>query len=231
MPVSAIRQRKTIHPAFVDASDIRLLHLSKGGPDDPIHGNLKRANLRHLLPSHQFEALSYTWTDKNGNSTRCRTLFLGPAWDELLITASCDAALRQLRYQDREHVLWVDSICINQEDNEERSHQVRKMCEIYAAAFRVMIYLGGDDADSSIVMGIIAGAHDSHTAAIGDVKQYAVSVFQKFFEHPYFSRIWIIEEIAMVRSAIVYCGADYLGWSKFQPSALREIGPMDVFPS
>jgi hypothetical protein len=84
-------------------------------------------------------------------------------------------------------------ICINQDDNEERSHQVRKMCDIYAAAFRVIIYIGRDDADSNIAMGMIAGALDYRAAAIGTVK-YAVPTFRKFFERPYFSRIWVIQE-------------------------------------
>jgi hypothetical protein len=104
------------------------------------------------------------------------------------------------------------------------------MYEIYAAAFRVLIYIGGDDADSNIAMGMIAGAHDSRTAAIGNIK-YAVPAIQKLFERPYFSRIWIIQEIAMARAAIVYCGADSLCWSKFHPSALKKIDAMVVSPT
>ena len=57
------------------------------------------------------------------------------------ITRNLYAALRRLRYRCLDRFLWVDSICINQEDIEERGRQVRLMAEIYAYANRVVVWL------------------------------------------------------------------------------------------
>jgi hypothetical protein len=226
-PLPMAYRRVTAFPALVDARDIRLFQLSEGSLDEPIHGSLELASLTQFP---QFEALSYTWADKDGDYTRCRKLFLGPAWDVLPITANCDAALRRLRYSDGPRFLWVDSICINQDDNRERSHQVRNMREIYAAASHVMIYLGGAYDESHIAMLEISGPHDSGAAAIGNDK-YVVSAIRNLFGRPYFSRIWVIQEVAMARLATVYCGVESLGWSKFHPSTLKKIDGMEVAPS
>ena len=51
-------------------------------------------------------------------------------------------ALKRLRYVDRKRVLWVDAICINQEDLEERKVHVQFMGQIYTKAKKVLIWLG-----------------------------------------------------------------------------------------
>ncbi|KAK2061504.1 HET-domain-containing protein, partial [Colletotrichum caudatum] len=62
----------------------------------------------------------------------------------MAITINCANALRRLRFPGWARDVWVDAICINQEDSNERSHQVGIMQYIYATAIRVVVYLGED---------------------------------------------------------------------------------------
>ncbi|EON64457.1 hypothetical protein W97_03688 [Coniosporium apollinis CBS 100218] len=57
------------------------------------------------------------------------------------VTANLESALRHLRHEDDFRTMWIDAICINQSDTEERTQQVAMMAEIYYNAARVLIWL------------------------------------------------------------------------------------------
>ncbi|PMD32954.1 HET-domain-containing protein, partial [Hyaloscypha variabilis F] len=83
-----------------------------------------------------YVALSYVW----GDATLRRQISVDGA--TLDITASLDCALRHLRDQSRLLRVWADGICINQNDFEDRNHQVRMMSSIYLLARHTIIFLG-----------------------------------------------------------------------------------------
>jgi hypothetical protein len=83
-----------------------------------------------------YNALSYIW----GANTGTRPLFCDDK--SILITPNCESALRHLRHARRVVTLWVDAICINQEDLIERAQQVSLMAAIYRQAHEVIIWLG-----------------------------------------------------------------------------------------
>lgn len=85
----------------------------------------------------QYETLSYTW----GASTKGASICIDrryriPVTDNLLL------ALRRLRHPSEPRTIWIDAICINQTDLQERSEQVAIMGEIYASARSVNVWLG-----------------------------------------------------------------------------------------
>ncbi|KAI9782131.1 MAG: hypothetical protein M1839_005478 [Geoglossum umbratile] len=90
----------------------------------------------------RYEALSYAWGD---GSTRRKLIISGR---EFSITTNLEVALRHLQLSDQVRTLWVDAICINQGDIDEKAHQVRIMRKIYQEAHRVIIWLG-PEADHS----------------------------------------------------------------------------------
>lgn len=86
--------------------------------------------------SYPYEALSYVW----GSEDNKRPIYIGGN-DELHVTANLHAALRHLRHPFVERILWVDAVCINQADNDEKGQQVQFMAKIYAKASRVIVWL------------------------------------------------------------------------------------------
>ncbi len=125
----------------LERTEIRLLRLQPcdgRGHIKPLSGNLKIIRLPEYNESvpTRFEALSYFWGDEAADRTLSidNTLFL--------IKPNLEAALRMLRKKAVERLLWIDAICINQADLNERNEQVRIMSSIYRRASRVIVWLG-----------------------------------------------------------------------------------------
>ena len=78
-----------------------------------------------------------------------------------------EAALRNLRYKpihgatSNDRILWIDAICINQSDIQERNAQVRQMLDIYKSATRMVVWLGEGDRDSDKATAFINKYSDS----------------------------------------------------------------------
>ncbi|KAI5859407.1 heterokaryon incompatibility protein-domain-containing protein [Durotheca rogersii] len=113
--------------------DIRLLHLLPGQLSNPISCRLSH---NHLDENPTYVALSYVWGDRDN---------LQPITLESVgfsVTLNLYTALQYLRKTDTERILWIDAICINQDDIPEREHQVSLMDQIYANAQQVFCWLG-----------------------------------------------------------------------------------------
>ncbi|EEU33495.1 uncharacterized protein NECHADRAFT_56568, partial [Fusarium vanettenii 77-13-4] len=87
----------------------------------------------------RYEALSYIWGAKSGIDKKH---FIYVNGYRQSVTPNLHSALSSLRHPSWRRTLWVDSICINQADVQERCHQVLLMARIYAGASRVLVYLG-----------------------------------------------------------------------------------------
>ncbi|KAG7057444.1 heterokaryon incompatibility protein [Colletotrichum scovillei] len=93
-----------------------------------------------------YKALSYTW----GTSGATHSIDIEGA--SLLVTASLDTALRHIRRKDEPVTLWIDQICINQEDGAEKGNQVALMTQIYTKAEQVIVWLGPAENNSDALM-------------------------------------------------------------------------------
>jgi hypothetical protein len=114
---------------------IRILELDRAtSAEIEISGSLTLSSLQHT--QKPFEALSYTW----GPSTTGERIRLAPGC-YLGITDNLAAALRLLRTQGYQHRIWVDALCINQSDIQEKNHQVRMMRRIYRTASEVITWI------------------------------------------------------------------------------------------
>ncbi|KAM0549854.1 hypothetical protein ACHAPJ_009296 [Fusarium lateritium] len=135
----------------VGRQDIRLLHVEPGTFDDPIKGYFSLASLKEVEPKAiDFHALSYCW----GDPTEREEILL--AHDDSRIEGertqqpfnigkSAAQALRRLRHENETLVIWIDAVCINQDDLGERAQQVTLMSQIYTLASTVHIWLGEDN--------------------------------------------------------------------------------------
>jgi len=129
-----------------DGADIRLLHLLPGDGSSPVQCELIRTPLKQC-PS--FEALSYVWGSPG------KTVEIQLHGSVFSATANLEAALRHLRYANRPRCLWVDAVCINQGDNDEKSRQVVLMPDIYSSAIQVLFWLGEGDKQSDETCAIL----------------------------------------------------------------------------
>ncbi len=126
------------HSAFysslpVDSKSIRILTILPDGDEiTKLRCELKIVQLLDSfgLPSIEtpFDALSYTWGEPNFSST----IICNGA--EIKVTAALFEALRHLRKSEDEMTIWIDAICINQNDKTEKSMQVQLMKHIYTNA-------------------------------------------------------------------------------------------------
>jgi hypothetical protein len=118
-------------------SFFRYLILYPGAKHSPLHCSLSVSPLDP--PTAPFEAISYVW----GSNDRDHTILCDKYM--LYITANLYEVLQSFRLPDAPRNLWADSICIDQENVDEKGSQVAAMGEIYSSAERVLIQIGGDD--------------------------------------------------------------------------------------
>ena len=123
-------------PVNTTSRDIRLLTLHPGEWQDDIHCDLFVASLDK---NPDYQTLSYTW----GDSTSTKPLFINSI--EVRATQNLEAALRHIRHNAVSLTLWVDAICINQDNSAERTHQVSMMGQIYKSCTHCYMWLGCPD--------------------------------------------------------------------------------------
>ena len=100
----------------------------------------------HLSQYPYFEAVSYSWGDDEA------THILHCEGQALRITPNVGELIRQLYLWDPLRKVWIDVVCVDQADNTEKEHQVRRMHEIYLAAERVLVWLGKTENDSDLAI-------------------------------------------------------------------------------
>ena len=137
--------------------------------------------------THLYEALSYVW----GNPDKTVPILIGEHCFK--VTKNLHAALLRLRNHYFERIIWVDAVCINQADDQEKARQIQNMVKIYGQASRVIIWLGeGTDDSDQAFEDIRNAAEDEVTDASAEANQEAIL---KLLERPWFRRIWVREPI------------------------------------
>lgn len=224
----------------LEQSQFRILTLLPGDFEDPLSGLL---NHQQFLPANnqipKYEALSYVWG--NQTYTDSIALFQDDYPKSKLIGPYLATALRHLRQQDQSRELWIDALCINQDDVVERAEQVLRMGEIYREADRVVVWLGPEEDNSSVALSILdrIGASVYFDPARYEVSPLSGSdqkfgdppsvlscnegewlAIKKLFARAWFTRLWVRQEIVLAKSsAVVVAGFSMTTWSRFGQAA------------
>ncbi|PVH92460.1 hypothetical protein DM02DRAFT_276400 [Periconia macrospinosa] len=135
-------------PFDLERPGFRLLQLLRG--EGPVIECLLHQVYLDGADTVPYSALSYTW----GGTEKASTVLVDRK--ALHVTENLYRALQNLRSKDVDQVLWVDAICIDQENLRERGHQVRHMCKIYSQAEGVIVWLGGATLETDILMDSLA---------------------------------------------------------------------------
>ena len=118
-------------PLDWERSQISVLVLLPGACEDTIRCELSVEPLET-----KFEALSYVWGDAKDKQA------IEVEEQTMMVIKNLEQALRHVLHLHEVRQLWVDAVCINQQDLDERNHQVWTMDEIYRGAERVVVWLG-----------------------------------------------------------------------------------------
>ncbi|KAF3005197.1 hypothetical protein E8E13_010776 [Curvularia kusanoi] len=169
-----------------------------------------------------FEGVSYTW----GDPTHTASIELDDG-SYLPITANLESFLRHRRDNEQPLTLWIDAICINQNDDKERNSQVQDMGRIYTLAYPLSIWLGP--------------AADESTLAMDALRRFSIgTAFSKLrcsseeslaitclLNRPWWFRAWIVQELALGGfdwkhdKVAVFCGFKRLQWARFVLACAR----------
>jgi ankyrin repeat protein len=197
------------HTSLKGLGAIRLVEIQPSqNSEDFIVCHLKHSN---LASRPKYDALSYVWGDKSGQTSISVNGF------KLGITDNLWSALYSLRHKTEPKSMWIDAICINQEDIEERNQQVTMMGDIYRNANHVCIWLGEESEDSHLVFEHInklsSNRHPDRGLRLYEGR--TGEAFDKLCARPWFFRTWVIQEFALSRQATVMCGRDAANWHDF----------------
>ncbi|KAF6812741.1 het domain-containing protein [Colletotrichum musicola] len=212
--------QKYVYKPITNQGFIRILTLSPGAPGDDLRGELGILNTG-ICPD-EYEAISYVW----GNSSRSRVILCGGA--KILITENLHEALSRLRLTQTPRRLWVDQICIDQDNPEEKSKQIPLMDLIYRNAAHVLVWLGCDlegvaSAAFRLVADVAAIFSDGGRRAKFN-REYSDNLSSRLELNeswsplralaglPWFSRVWVVQEIGANAPATLFWGDAFIEW-------------------
>ena len=129
-----------------------------------------------------YEALSYTW----GDPDKRQSIFIGG--HSFNVTTNLYAALLRLRDRYITRIIWVDAVCINQADDEEKAQQIQFMAKIYAKASRVIVWLGetADNSDRALESIRATAGHGNYLDDV-TARDGIIALLQR----QWFRRIWV----------------------------------------
>ncbi|KIW01409.1 uncharacterized protein PV09_07173 [Verruconis gallopava] len=240
----------TYEPLQNPSEWIRLAHIHS--PLDGDSSNVISITLKSFrrAPDLHYDALSYTW----GDSTKTEPIVVNASRFEA--TKNLIAALQQLRDSrldkiQRSNLIWIDALCINQNDEEEKSKQVQMMRNIFGSAVQVLVCLG--PADKQLQNGLEAVATVAQSCAqrwmsrpfdnsfpceedINDFHEIlnilrtqrsdysTLSSIQHVYQQSWWERVWVIQEVAVGKQAWVIgrnAAVDYKWFGCFYGSVQR----------
>ncbi|KZZ91711.1 Heterokaryon incompatibility [Moelleriella libera RCEF 2490] len=160
---------------------------------------------------YPYTAVSYTWGDDEPSEfvRLDGKLFAVRQNLYLLLHALCAFFPHDAQWR----FLWVDAICINQADDEERAAQVSLMAETYKNAVNVSVWLGiprtAQQTDWPCKSAIRYPPTEDQAL---DWEQDAHDLANR----PYWSRYWVIQEFMLAQSVLLYCGLSYRSFWEFR---------------
>ncbi|KAH6651675.1 heterokaryon incompatibility protein-domain-containing protein [Truncatella angustata] len=224
-------------------NEIRVLDLlhSPSVGDTPIVCELRAIP---LSAKADYEALSYVWGDETATET------IEVSGRQVTITPSLLEALRRLRSPTQKRTLWIDQLCIEQWNLEEKKQQVQLMRDIYKHCRRCLVWLGeikehvslADAARGWEVLTYLAAANGAEdpseipmpwaasgreTALYDAIKALRSSSEQ---EHPWWDRIWTVQEATIPEEVLLLWGPLALPWETLTQAAATWIDPGCPYP-
>ncbi|OOO14945.1 Heterokaryon incompatibility [Aspergillus oryzae] len=184
---------------------IRMLRLL---PSENNTAQIQCQLVNYTLPTpgtedYPYEALSYVWGSEN---TPQYIIIDGQT---LSVTENLYTTLLYLRERQLERLLWIDAICINQGDEDEKAQQIQFMPMIYGQASQVIVWLGetADQSDKALETIRLAADDEPSEDKPTDIQQEMNhTAIVRLLERPWFRRIWVLQEVHAAQDILLICG-------------------------
>ncbi|KAM0326293.1 hypothetical protein ACHAQA_006891 [Verticillium albo-atrum] len=219
--------------SHVGPRETRVLTLAPGSFLEDLKGDVQTISIDDSQHA-PYEAVSYVW---GSSSSRPDFIKLGPSSRRLWLPPNLAQMLRFLRRKDVARTLWIDFVCIRQDDPKEKAAQVALMADIYKAAERVVVWLGQGSNDSIIAISLLedlawmvefdfennrmrptpAGALEPTWADPTEYLPYEQDELWAIYQlvhRAWFGRVWVRQEIGVAdpQTAIAVCGDKTISW-------------------
>ncbi|KAI0188311.1 heterokaryon incompatibility protein-domain-containing protein [Xylaria flabelliformis] len=203
--------------------EFRLLTIFAGREDEALHSRLTHAILSD--PAVVYETISYCWGDTSARDS------ITVNGDTVDVPASTAAALKCMRKAEEPRIVWIDSVCINQTDLDERADQVGMMADIFRSAKGNLVYLGESDERTRDAFEMVERLYQEIRRKTSDFSQFHNEIRKHLFtgqyahdklechldkgalacifERPWFQRLWIVQEAALAITNTCFCGRDF----------------------
>lgn len=209
---------------YIDS--IRLLTLRPAkARKSALHGELQLTTLSAYEQDilNPYTAISYVW----GDPEHVDEVWLGQT--SVGITANLGEILRDIRDVNKSLTIWVDALCINQDDILERNQQVRVMGEIYRQASSTIIYLRPTSQDIDFLFDILIGHQRQDPVnykqsfprngvkwSLEEMPRLA-SALDDLCSREWFTRSWVFQELVLSKHPRIQCSRRRLQWDTLMP--------------
>ncbi|RKL36220.1 hypothetical protein BFJ72_g8349 [Fusarium proliferatum] len=204
---------------------IRLLKIIPGTQNAVVSSHMSVVNLED---NPTYKCLSYTWGEPGGDETDeswskpSQTILIDGF--EIHIRQNLYNALIALCQSGILGPIWIDALCINQNDVEERNAQVSQMANIYKSAEEVIVWLGHEREYTQTAVAcfqrlpitrqeLLSDEHvvlrDKALASCSFTDSELLAMTRFFTDHAWFGRTWTLQEMWLARELTFMCGTIY----------------------
>lgn len=194
------------YPKLQCARNIRLLGYSAILNSNEVRFHLSETSIEAIRG--RFVAISYCW----GGEIPTENLPISSR-AYLKVTRTVYSILRHISGVASGLPIWLDAICINQDDCEEKGVQVSMMRDIYAAARCVLVWLGNGDLthdEESVLWSYLTSPYIHNNATLDNISRFGGvgdHLFGRVLQSPWFERAWIVQELCLARKVLFLSGA------------------------
>ncbi|KAH9216311.1 heterokaryon incompatibility protein-domain-containing protein [Leptodontidium sp. 2 PMI_412] len=187
---------------------LRILPRQNGHELATVHCEIIHASLDESI---SYRALSYTWSSPRDSQHTIKLNNL-----DFSVRENLWLVLLQLQTSSEPGFsIWIDAVCIDQTETRERNEQVSKMKTIYERAEEVIAWLGPSFDNSHLAFQLVWELY-AHSDDVNWIKQRlrhprapeSLVAFGALLMHDYWSRMWIVQELAVAKRTLLQCGID-----------------------
>lgn len=216
---------KLAYQSLTSPTSYRLLQILSNRGQDILRCRMFDADLAAQEPP-RYIALSYTWHEESLPKA-FRPVLINDNY--LNVSLNLWNFLQNYRETAGERIIWIDQICINQDDADECVQQIGQMCGIYQRASMDLFWIGEPGENAEAVLDLLSslnrletylleseGSRPGISALLNPIFMRAVGLpehdnpvwgsLMQFISRTAFQRAWIIQEVAVSRKTAIFCG-------------------------